>query len=418
MYRPAHFSFGRAGLCGATAALLLTAGASASRAQDAASLPELRRAFDAAWQRQPEAQVRSQRLEALSALRRAAEQRTPEPPAIEAAAATDALTRPRGAREMEIGISVPLWLPGEQARSLAVADAEQALLDSRQLAARWRLAGELRSLWWNWQRALVDTDTARVRLTNAQRIAADVVRRVRAGDLARADQHQADGAVAAAELAVAQADSALASAAQALHRLSGTLPGTALADAEALPAVPTANDTHPALAEGLDRARAAELQAALVATRSRAHPELTVSAARDRGAVGEPYSHSLRLGIRISLGAGPRHDAQLATARADAIEAQARLVRQRDQLATEQAAAQARVQAARQQLAAAQTRARLAREARGFFDKSFQAGETDLPMRLRIEAEAAEAEQQAARSRIELAAAISEWRQALGLLPQ
>jgi cobalt-zinc-cadmium efflux system outer membrane protein len=54
----------------------------------------------------------------------------------------------------------------------------------------------------------------------------------------------------------------------------------------------------------------------------------------------------------------------------------------------------------------------------GFFDKSFHLGETDLPTRLRIEAEAAEAERQAVRSRIELAAAISSWRQALGLLPQ
>ena len=45
-------------------------------------------------------------------------------------------------------------------------------------------------------------------------------------------------------------------------------------------------------------------------------------------------------------------------------------------------------------------------------------GESDLPTRLRIEAEAADAERQAVRARIELAAAISAWRQALGLLPQ
>jgi cobalt-zinc-cadmium efflux system outer membrane protein len=56
--------------------------------------------------------------------------------------------------------------------------------------------------------------------------------------------------------------------------------------------------------------------------------------------------------------------------------------------------------------------------ARGFFDKSFRLGETDLPTRLRIESEAADAERQAARARIELASAISAWRQALGLLPQ
>ncbi len=44
-------------------------------------------------------------------------------------------------------------------------------------------------------------------------------------------------------------------------------------------------------------------------------------------------------------------------------------------------------------------------------------GEADLPTRLRIELEAIEAERQATRTRIDLAAAISSLRQALGLLP-
>jgi cobalt-zinc-cadmium efflux system outer membrane protein len=45
-------------------------------------------------------------------------------------------------------------------------------------------------------------------------------------------------------------------------------------------------------------------------------------------------------------------------------------------------------------------------------------GETDLPTRLRVELEASDAERQAARARIELAAAVSALRQALGLLPE
>jgi cobalt-zinc-cadmium efflux system outer membrane protein len=90
----------------------------------------------------------------------------------------------------------------------------------------------------------------------------------------------------------------------------------------------------------------------------------------------------------------------------------------RARLQSDREAALAHVQAARAQLAASERRAALARETRGFFEKSFRLGETDLPTRLRIEAEATEAERQAARNRIELAAAISAWRQALGLLPQ
>ena len=48
---------------------------------------------------------------------------------------------------------------------------------------------------------------------------------------------------------------------------------------------------------------------------------------------------------------------------------------------------------------------------------AFELGETDLPSRLRIEAEAATARREAVRLRLEHAAALSGWRQAIGLLP-
>ena len=162
----------------------------------------------------------------------------------------------------------------------------------------------------------------------------------------------------------------------------------------------------------------AEHAAALVATQSRANPELILAATREREAIGERYGQTVTLGVRIPLGAGPRHEGRVAAAQADAVEAQAQLALDRARLQSEGEAAVARVHAARAQLAAAERRATLARETRGFFEQSFRLGESDLPTRLRIEAEAFEAERQAARSRIELAAAVSAWRQALGLLPQ
>ena len=50
--------------------------------------------------------------------------------------------------------------------------------------------------------------------------------------------------------------------------------------------------------------------------------------------------------------------------------------------------------------------------------KAFALGEADWPTRLRVEQDAAQAERQLARARIEAAAALSALRQALGLLPQ
>ena len=66
---------------------------------------------------------------------------------------------------------------------------------------------------------------------------------------------------------------------------------------------------------------------------------------------------------------------------------------------------------------AATRRAELARETRGFFDKSFRLGESDLPTRLRVELDAAEAERQSARARLAVQQAVSALRQALGQLP-
>jgi cobalt-zinc-cadmium efflux system outer membrane protein len=376
--------------------------------------------FEAAWARQPEAQALPERRDATQALRRAAQAWTAAPPALEARHKTDRPVRNDGARELEIGVALPLWLPGERAGTQALADAEAAAIDSRADAARLRLAATVRDAWWAWQRAGIDLETARGQLDSATRIASDVARRTQAGDLARADQHQADGAVAAAQAVLAQADAAAAAALLQLKALGGaaSVPAAAaaaVAEPEPPPGTPA---SHPALAELEQRAAVAVQSAALAATQSRANPELALATTRERGSAGERYGQSLTLALRIPFGGGPRHEARVAAARADATEAQAQLAFDTARLQAEREAAVARVGAARLQLAAAERRATLARETRGFFDKSFRLGQTDLPTRLRIEAEASEAERQAARSRIDLAAAISAWRQALGLLPQ
>ena len=387
-----------------------------------ASTLSLRQAFDAAWARQPEVMALQARRDAARAQQTAAQAWTPEPAALELSNKTDRLNRNQGAREFEVGVAVPLWLPGERSSSAALADAESAAIESRATAAQLRVAATVREAWWQWQRARIEADTARDQLDNTRRIAADVARRTKAGDLARADQHQADGAVASAEASMAQAEAGLAAARQHLRAIAGV----ALAPSEAAGALAEPDpdaasadlEAHAVLQELKDRAAVAERTAALASTRSRANPELMLATTNDRGAFDEASQQTITLAVRIPFGGGPRSDARSATARAEATEVQAQLALERERLTAEREAARVRVESSRIQLTAAERRALLARESRGFFDRSFRLGETDLPTRLRIEAEAAEAERQAARTRIELAAAISAWRHALGLLPQ
>ena len=386
----------------------------------------LRALFDHAWQRQPEAQAQPLRQQAAEATRLAAQRWTAEPPALQLQTRTDRPGSQQGQREVEVGLAAPLWLPGERARSAALGDAQWQQVQSQQRAAQWQLAAQVRQAWWDWQRARSDLALAQDRLHSARQLAADVQRRWQAGDLARTDGLQAQAVAAQAEAAQAEAQGALQAARAALSAW-GALPGTApgapapqdwraepLADAAAQ-AVPY---THPALAQAQAQAQVARHTAELAAVQRRANPELSVAATRGRDQAGERYRQSVTLGLRIPLGDNALAQAKEAAAQADALEQETRLQRERERLAQDLHAAQARVAAAQAQSDAAARHAALVQETLGHVDKAFRLGEADWPTRLRAEQDAAQAQRQLARARIDAAAAVSALRQALGLLPE
>jgi len=388
----------------------------------------LRQAFEAAWQRQPEARSAGARRQAVDARGAIARGLTAEPMALELSARTDRFTRNHGGREYEAGIAFPLWLPGERGGLQAVAQAEFGALDTRVAAARWRLAGAVREAWWAVQRATLETTLAQVRLDHARQLAADVARRVKAGDLARTDQQQADGAVAAAQSALAVARATRIEARLALRAHTGAVPEDILpAAAEELPAAPPATAApvsraaerdHPALRELAARADLARRTRDLASLQTRGNPELTIATTRERGAFGETYSQSLIVGVRIPFGSVDRQHERVAGALAELTEAETQIELEQARVAAEIATAEAQVEAARAVLDAAATRAALAAETRRALDKSFRLGETDFPTRLRVDLEAIEAERQHESARIDLARAVSRWRQASGLLPE
>lgn len=391
-----------------------------SDAQPAASSAQLpspiRAGFDSAWARQPELQSASLRRDASAAALAAARRWTADAPALELASRSDRITGNDGIREQDATVALPLWLPGERERARAAATSEASAVDARLDAAQWRLAADVRDAHWTLQRARLGELLAVQRLESARSVLNDVTRRVRAGDLARADAHQADGAVAAAESAVAEAAAETVDATRTWAALTG-LP-TGGAGAEPRPPVNMAPIVHPALRELAARADLAARQRDLATVQTRSNPELTIGAVRERDGAGERTARSLVVGIRIPLGRSSTSGARIATAGADLLEAEVQLRLETSRLQALGESARARVELLERAAVAAERRAALARETRGFFDKSFRLGETDLPTRLRIELEAVEAERQAARSRLDVDAAVSQWRQALGLLPE
>ncbi|MDR2032177.1 MAG: TolC family protein [Azoarcus sp.] len=409
-------------ICNAWLAVALVAlAANEAVAQTATPLKQL---YDAAWARQPEAQSHRLRAEAAQAERDSAAGWMAAPPALELSALGGRGGDGDGRREYGIGIALPLWLPGERDASGALAEAGLRVNDGRLRAAQLRTAAEVRTAYWDWRRARVEMALGRERLASARELAADVARRVEAGDLARADRHQADGAQASAEAAMAAAESALAEAARQIMALTGALPAE---DDEALPAFETdparsagedAMAAHPLVQEARARAELARRAANLADLQRRANPELTLASTRERDASEQDWQQTVTLGLRLPFGSDARSRARRAAARAESLEADAQLQRVREQVPSAIEAARTRVNAAQAQVAATGRRARLARESRDFFDQSFRLGETDLPTRLRIGLEATDAGREFARACVELGAALSALRQAMGLLPE
>ena len=391
--------------------------------------PTLATAFEQAWLAHPAAAAQPSLRNAVAASQEAAQAWTPQPASIELRGQTDRAGLDRGQQELEAGLTLPLWRPGERRLAQAAAQQAERSLDAQRTAARLQLAGQLREAWWAWRRARAEQRLADAQVAHAQALRDDVQRRVRAGELSRADGHQAEGALAQALIAQAHA---AAQASQGWQTLRGLLGDGPLAptqphgrdDEDPLGGEPTPGEpgadlsAHPLVQDLGQQADAARLNAALADVRQRAHPELLLGTVQGRDQRGEPLQRQLVIGLRLPWGDSPAERVQAARTHAEAASLGAEASRQRLQAQLALDGARTRWQASQGALAAAQRRAQLARETQAFFDRSFQLGETDLPTRLRIDREAQEATRQAALAAIDLAAATSAWRQAAGLLPE
>ena len=418
----------------------VVAGASVAFAQILPSPLSLPAAFEQAWEHQPEARSMALRRSAADAARTAANRWTAEPIAL---ALQSKIGRPgsnNDSREYEVGLSIPLWLPGERARKGALEEAEQKVVESQLAVTKLQFAALVREAWWNYQRAQGEWDLSKERLTSTQKLAADVARRFKVGALSKADLYQAHSAVAQMEATSAEALGVRDAALSGLNGLVGMVSMVGLGKGRGFPdsaedfenfenlsraepmvdalQAPSTPLQHPVLTHLEQQSIAARKAAHLVALQTRANPELTVATTRSKGQSGEAYQQLFTVGVRVPLGSPPNAQAKQTLAEAEAIEAELRVGIARFRLVAGIHAATAHFKALQSQLGAMTKNAELARQTRAFYEKSFRLGEADFPTRLRVEQESTQAERQLARTRTDAAAAISSLRQAWGLLPE
>ncbi|MHB1358910.1 MAG: TolC family protein [Rhodocyclaceae bacterium] len=396
---------------------LLIAGLLALPAQAGGTLAG---AVDAAWQRAVAARAAIGEQRAAEAVAESAGRWWAEPPAIAISQRNDRWHDDLGKREASVDLSLPLWLPGQRSAHGQAAVAGLAQSEAAQRAARWRLAGEVRESAWRFAMLQAEAAQMAAAADSLERLAADVRRRVAAGELPRTDLLAAQAEELAARNRLGSAELQLREAGLQWHMLTGfeRLP-EAPALAETLPADIDAavGDDHPALREAAAASESAARQLDLARNSRSAPPELTVGWRRDIGGRGIPGENSVVLGVRLPFGTDDRNKPLLARAATATDVARTREQRQREQVAAGVAIAREALRLAEAQTAAASEQARLLGERSSLLERAFAAGELALPERLRALAAASDANASAARQQALLGLARARLLQSLGRYP-
>ncbi len=371
-------------------------------------------ALSQAWARHPASQSAAARAEEIAARQSAAASLTPSSPTLQLSQLSDARFANAGRRATEAELSIPVWNWGARDAARTLASAEGGAIAAQLVAAKLKLSGELREALWALAIARVEQAVATRKVADAQALGDDVTRRVNAGDLAPVDANLAQSALRLAQLGAGQAQDATLRAELGVQLLIGKSDVTPIGET---PAQPASVENHPNVRSAERLRSAAQSRAASARAETREGPTLHFTVSREKTNADAAVEKALRIGVSIPLFANRDAGVRVASTNAELAEAHALALQARSQVSAEQLLAQRSVALANEIAAAADARAQLARETQALYTKSFQFGETDLPTRLRAEAERFEAERAAERARMEALRAISRLNQSFGVMP-
>ena len=382
-----------------------------------------------AWERSPELAGVPGRQAAAAARAAAAGSITPGPPSAGGGFITDGFNNRRGAREFELSVATPLWLPGEGTASVRAANADVARLTSQLEAQRLAVAGEVREALATVALAQVELAGVEARLRDARALEADVGRRVRGREAAESELLTARLDRFEVEVARRERRAALESAQLTFTALTGVEPNAAALNELAPPGPPrdaalvadgvSTPDApgHPRLAEANAAIAVAEANRSLAGLQSRDSPEIGVLGRTERDPGERRYDTRAGLQFRLPFATDARNAPRRAAAEADLTEAVAASTNVRRQVSLQVSRARIELAAVEEGLAAARQRVAVLRQQRGLADSAYRAGQIALADAIRVRAFATESEVAQGRAEVATRQARSRVRQAMGLLP-
>lgn len=371
-------------------------------------------AIQSAWQRSPQLHTLEARRDEMAAGYEATQTVIAGSPSLGLSQRTDRWTDRRGRQELEVVLSAPIWLPGQQSARQALAESATTNLEAQIIHTRWQIAGEVRERYWAVIAAREMLAEAQDHQQHLQALADEVQRRVNVGDLAKVDGMLAQQEVLFASTAVGSAQTRFNELLMRYRALTGQVD---IADPmpESLEmAVP---DLHPRLA--MARSALQQAQAAVRVTDVvRSDPPIVgLSMRREQESTIANADRSVGLSVHIPLGTRSRNFPLEAAARTQIETATADLAMIESTLQLNVDSAHQQLEVAQQTLATAVARTLMTREYTQLMKKAFQLGERSLADVLRAQTLVHEADAAERQQRVALGLARAQLNQALGVMP-
>lgn len=426
-----------------TFALLLPLSVFSQGAKDTAHLENLNPtptsamaiALDNAWQRHPQALALDAHDKAARSAIELADKLTPGPGAIAVSGRDDRVRGVQGRQEIEVELSVPLWLPKQRFARQAEANALANEALAKRHALRWQLAGEVRDAWWSLATARSAKIIAERRFATAQSLANEVQRRYKTGDVSRIELNLAQSETNNAQTELIESETSLQLSEQHFQSLTGTAAPFDLSE-EQIDEKSQNQTTDFALqnqtAQGLDwatleknpqlvaaisAAHTAQARLKLAEHSSREAPEIALRAVRERELGSAPFSNGVGIQLKLPFSLGAQVQRDSALAQANLIETSTEVQRLRERNQAEAARIAQLLLRSEQLYKIARDNHALASDNQGLADKAFSLGEIDLAALLRIRAATFAAESSLERQRLHRASLISKRQQVRGILP-
>jgi len=376
----------------------------------------LRAAIETAVSRNAGLQGAAARKALIAAKQRSAAAFLPGAPTLGAAYVTDQVIRNRNARDAELSLATPIWLPGEGTASVRAADADMSRLEAEGVRQVLEVAGQVREALATVAVAEADQRASQARLRDARTLEADLARRVRGRDAAEAELLVATADRIEAEATLSERTATLDASRVDFRTLTGLDPNTAALNELPAPAA-QARPPDPRVLEAQRSVGVARANRELAGIQVRDSPEIGLLGRRTRDIGGNVYDHSLGIQLRIPFATETRNAPRRAASEVEYTDAVAALAKLERELGGGESRARIELASATAARDLAIKRAAVFERQRSLFERSFAEGNTALADLIRARTLAFQAD--AARERADVGARQARGRlnQALGLMP-